>query len=389
MVPFFLLVSLILTGCPRSPHVKEAFPGAVGPAGEVATAPSRVERAKPSVPVAPPEAERVVPGVPPKAETVLGIEEVLKGLKAPPTPEERAVAKVPKPGLLEEVPAPGVPRVQEETVIPVTPSVEEEAVAGIEEVLKGLKAPPQGLPEPGAPSGEAEAGRMRAPAPQVVPVPEVLPGAEAVPGAPMGEEVVAKAPEMPLAKEGLPEPGAPSGEAEAGRMRAPAPQVVPVPEVLPGAEAVPGAPMGEEVVAKAPEMPLAKEEIMKSPPEGQAPVPSGLAESLEGLKDVFFDFDKAVIREDMQKVLDENVKWLKANPAAKVLIEGHCDERGTNEYNLGLGERRARAVKDYLVALGVEASRIGTISYGEERPFVLGHDESAWKWNRRAHFVVQ
>jgi len=127
---------------------------------------------------------------------------------------------------------------------------------------------------------------------------------------------------------------------------------------------------------------------VKGPLGGEAPVPSGLAESLEGLKDVFFDFDQAVIREDMQNVLDENVKWLKANPMVKILLEGHCDERGTNEYNLALGQRRAKAVKDYLEVAGIDPARIETISYGEERPFVLGHDESAWKWNRRAHFIV-
>ncbi len=69
--------------------------------------------------------------------------------------------------------------------------------------------------------------------------------------------------------------------------------------------------------------------------------------------------------------------------------EGHCDERGTSEYNLGLGERRARAVRDFLVAAGIAANRIRTVSYGKERPFVLGHDESAWKFNRRAHFVLE
>jgi peptidoglycan-associated lipoprotein len=82
------------------------------------------------------------------------------------------------------------------------------------------------------------------------------------------------------------------------------------------------------------------------------------------------------------------VTWLKSNARAKATIEGHCDERGTTEYNLGLGERRAKAVKDYLVAAGIGADRIATISYGKERPFVLGHDESSWKWNRRGHFAV-
>jgi peptidoglycan-associated lipoprotein len=107
------------------------------------------------------------------------------------------------------------------------------------------------------------------------------------------------------------------------------------------------------------------------------------------LKDVFFDFDKAAIRDDQKAALNDNVGWLKVNTGAKALIEGHCDERGTAEYNLGLGERRAKAVKDYLIAAGVAADRISTISYGKERPFVLGHDESAWKWNRRGHFTLQ
>jgi peptidoglycan-associated lipoprotein len=87
-------------------------------------------------------------------------------------------------------------------------------------------------------------------------------------------------------------------------------------------------------------------------------------------------------------MMTENAQWLKANPAAKVAIEGHCDERGSSEYNLALGERRARVARDFLVAAGIETNRISTISFGKERPFVLGHDESAWKWNRRAHFLL-
>jgi len=106
------------------------------------------------------------------------------------------------------------------------------------------------------------------------------------------------------------------------------------------------------------------------------------------LQDIFFDFDKSNIRDDQRAALGQGVSWLKGNPTAKVTIEGHADERGTNEYNLALGERRAKATKDYLVAAGVDAARIATVSYGEERPFLLGHDESAWKWNRRAHFVL-
>jgi peptidoglycan-associated lipoprotein len=106
------------------------------------------------------------------------------------------------------------------------------------------------------------------------------------------------------------------------------------------------------------------------------------------LKDVFFDFDRSNIRDDQKAALNEDVAWLKANARAKITVEGHCDERGTSEYNLGLGERRAKAVKDYLIAAGLPADRVATISYGKERPFVLGHDESAWKWNRRGHFVI-
>jgi peptidoglycan-associated lipoprotein len=106
------------------------------------------------------------------------------------------------------------------------------------------------------------------------------------------------------------------------------------------------------------------------------------------LKDVFFEFDKSDIRDDQKAALNENVGWLKANVRAKISIEGHCDERGTPEYNLALGERRAKAVKEYVVGAGIVPDRIATISYGKERPFVLGHDESAWKWNRRGHFVI-
>jgi peptidoglycan-associated lipoprotein len=141
--------------------------------------------------------------------------------------------------------------------------------------------------------------------------------------------------------------------------------------------------------------------VTRPPAPGETPVqaapaqaaPAGApAQAVPGpspLKDVFFDFDKAAIRDDQKAALNDNVGWLKVNTGAKALIEGHCDERGTAEYNLGLGERRAKAVKDYLIAAGVAADRISTISYGKERPFVLGHDESAWKWNRRGHFTLQ
>ena len=103
---------------------------------------------------------------------------------------------------------------------------------------------------------------------------------------------------------------------------------------------------------------------------------------------VFFDFDKFDVKPDQRKTLDRQVAWLKANPGVTITVEGHCDERGTREYNLALGERRANSVKDYLVFQGVDAKRIKTVSYGEERPVALGSDETAWAQNRRAVTVV-
>jgi peptidoglycan-associated lipoprotein len=106
------------------------------------------------------------------------------------------------------------------------------------------------------------------------------------------------------------------------------------------------------------------------------------------LKDAFFDTDKADLRDDTRTVLAADATWLKSHPSVKILIEGHCDERNTAEYNLALGWRRANAAKDYMVSLGAAGDNIATISYGEERPFAPGHDETAWAQNRRAHFVV-
>lgn len=142
--------------------------------------------------------------------------------------------------------------------------------------------------------------------------------------------------------------------------------------------------------------PKGSEEIVKPSTQIQEPptigAPSAKQSAMAGkespLKDIFFDFDKSTMRDDAKPNLNEDLQWLNANPAEQIMIEGHCDERGTAEYNLGLGERRAKAARDYLVAAGIDARRIKTVSFGKERPFVLGHDEAAWKWNRRAHFVV-
>ncbi len=105
-------------------------------------------------------------------------------------------------------------------------------------------------------------------------------------------------------------------------------------------------------------------------------------------KTIYFDYDKSNIRPEFQPVLENISKWLAKNAGQQLLVEGHCDERGTDEYNLALGERRALSVRRYLVALGVLADRLHTISYGEEKPAVPGSNEAAWSKNRRAEFKI-
>jgi peptidoglycan-associated lipoprotein len=107
------------------------------------------------------------------------------------------------------------------------------------------------------------------------------------------------------------------------------------------------------------------------------------------LQTVYFDYDKSDLLDATRATLQSNAEWLRANPGRTVRIEGHCDERGTVEYNLALGQRRAASVKDYLVGLGIQPSRLTTISYGKERPADPGHDEAAHSKNRRAEFVIE
>ncbi len=142
-----------------------------------------------------------------------------------------------------------------------------------------------------------------------------------------------------------------------------------------------------------------KEEIEKSveevtpPLEEQKPeeAPVEVKEEPEEivLEDVFFDFDKYEIKDEYKKVLEKNAEILLAHPEIKLLVEGHCDERGTIEYNLALGEKRAKAVIDFYIAYGISPDRLSMISYGEEKPFDPGHNEEAWAKNRRAHMVIQ
>lgn len=109
--------------------------------------------------------------------------------------------------------------------------------------------------------------------------------------------------------------------------------------------------------------------------------------NISGLSSVFFEYDQARLTADARKVLAENADWIKNNSSVTVQIEGHTDERGSVEYNLSLGERRAKSVKSYLESLGVSGSQMTIISYGEEKPLAMGEGESAWSKNRRANFV--
>src|SRR5713101_8441881 len=129
---------------------------------------------------------------------------------------------------------------------------------------------------------------------------------------------------------------------------------------------------------------------VNAPPPPPPPPPAGPTDEqlfAQGVRDAYFDYDKADIRPDARTALSQTADFLKSNPRFKATIEGHCDERGSTEYNLGLGDRRANAVKQYLVSLGVSADRISTVSFGKEKPFCMESTEACWQQNRRGHFV--
>jgi len=131
-----------------------------------------------------------------------------------------------------------------------------------------------------------------------------------------------------------------------------------------------------------------KEQFEKSLVAERTPGIEGQVFESSLLKDIHFNFDKYDIRPEDAAILKENAALLKKFPNVKIQIEGHCDERGTVEYNLALGERRANRAKDYLVSLGISTARISTISYGKEKPLDPGHNEEAWAKNRRAHTII-
>jgi peptidoglycan-associated lipoprotein len=160
------------------------------------------------------------------------------------------------------------------------------------------------------------------------------------------------------------------------------PSPSPVEEVR---ESVPAAPagVGAATAKAAPSAPIAP---MSPPAQPTPPMAEVLAAALA---DVYFDFDRFAIRTEAKKVLEANARMLKSKDGWKLLIEGHCDERGTADYNLVLAERRAQSVKRYLGELGLPDSRVQVISYGKEKPFCSEHSDDCWQQNRRAHFVLK
>lgn len=144
-----------------------------------------------------------------------------------------------------------------------------------------------------------------------------------------------------------------------------------------------------EVVSPRPAEPRPPGPVTAAPPSVARPAAPPEFRAVEALKDINFDFDKYDIRPRDARILDENAEWMKANADQLILIEGHADERGTNEYNLALGERRAKATMNYLVARGVAAGRMTLISYGEERPLCGVKIEACWAENRRARFLAK
>lgn len=153
-----------------------------------------------------------------------------------------------------------------------------------------------------------------------------------------------------------------------------------VPTVAPTPEPTP---IAEQVVKPAVTETIPSVEVTEELPEDLAKL------NAQGyLEDAFFETDRYDLKPETRENLAANAAWLQRHPTISILVEGHCDERNTREYNLALGERRASSVRDYLVFLGIAPQRIQTISYGEEKPFAIGHSEDAWQLNRRAHFVI-
>lgn len=138
---------------------------------------------------------------------------------------------------------------------------------------------------------------------------------------------------------------------------------------------------------------VAETRVTVTAPQAATPPPAPAISDSEffasSIKDVFYDYDQSSIRDDARAALEGNARALKERPSIRVTIEGHCDERGSEKYNLALGDQRANSAKEYLVGLGIDAGRIDTVSYGKERNFCEERNEECWQLNRRAHFVMR
>lgn len=166
-------------------------------------------------------------------------------------------------------------------------------------------------------------------------------------------------------------------------------------EMVKGEEGVVPSAATEKPAVTPPAKPSINEEVVKEQPIKEAPTTEAsikeqpvTAVAATELEKVYFDFDSFVLTQTSRDILSKNAKWLQKNGRAKVQIEGHCDERGSDEYNLALGEKRAKSAMNYLVTLGVSADQLSVISYGKEKPADPGHNEAAWAKNRRAEFVI-
>jgi peptidoglycan-associated lipoprotein len=134
--------------------------------------------------------------------------------------------------------------------------------------------------------------------------------------------------------------------------------------------------------------PVVEKPVVEPAPAPKPPAPEPVAQMARNFERVFFDFDSAVLTDDSKSALSDNVKIMQDYPDVKLEVQGHADERGTTDYNLALGQKRADAVMQYLLASGISTSRVKTVSYGEERPLDGQHTERAWSQNRRAEFII-
>jgi len=150
-------------------------------------------------------------------------------------------------------------------------------------------------------------------------------------------------------------------------------------------------PMTQSEVSKAPDKSAMEAEPAKQLQEDRLRAETAAREAAEKAfvnEIIHFSFDSALLSAQAQQILNNKADYLRTNSGAMVTVEGHCDERGTDAYNIALGERRAESVKNFLVDLGISANRLNTVSYGEERPIAIGQDEASWAKNRRAQFVI-